>query len=960
MKKLFRLLALLIVSVFLCPSGANAQGAPEMSEEQMLEMLTQQFPKLPLDKSIRVGKLSNGLTYYIRYNDYPKGQADFYIAQKVGSILEEDNQRGLAHFLEHMCFNGTKHFPGNSLREYLASVGVKFGQNLNAYTSIEETVYNISNVPTARVGVQDSCLLILHDWANDLLLEDAEIDKERTVIHEEWRQSNKGSQRVLESLLPTMYPDSKYGYRLPIGTMDVVDNFPYKALRDYYETWYRPDQQAIVVVGDIDVDRIEAKIKEIFADIEMPANAPERTYLPVADHKGTIYAIGHDPEQQNNRVNLMWLSDPLPPVLKNTLYQIQIDYMEQMITDMLDNRFNDMSSDPNCPFAVAGCYYGEYLVSKTKDAFNVIGIAKGNTKEDSETTLASIYREVLRAAKGGFTASEYDRVRDTYLAHLESAYNNRATIQSETYVNACVRNFIDEEPLLSIEDEYELMKMLAPQITVEMLNEVFGQSITEDNRVVYAVLSDNPEGQYPSQENFTAVLDNVSKENIEVFQDNVKTEPLIAQMPAPGRIVAEKPLKEWGATEWTLSNGVKVIVKKTDFKQDEIRLWAGAVGGYAGLADSYAPTVKMLSYSVGSCGLGAYTNNDLRKYLSGKKASLSADFAPYTRDFTGSTTPKDLQTLMELVYMNFTDMSLTPDEFAALQNTLVGALQNQEATPEFKFSQYYIEKLYASPLEQVLTVSSVKEASREQTLEVIHDMTKNAADYTFVIVGNYDEAALRPLVEQYVASLPADPKTAVKKVGSYNPAFAIATGTGVDIKHVKMETPMSYAAVVETGRMPYTMKNTEIANICGQILSARLINTVREEMGAVYSIGASASMRRIAGKNNFTLSTVFPFKPELQKEVFAEIKKQIEDMQNNVSEEELAKVKEFLVKEYTEAKTLNGSWMGSIAGWTRNGVDTFNGDIETVNSITVKDVENYMKKIVSQRGYRVVILAPEK
>ena len=318
----------------------------------------QQMPQLPTDKEVRIGKLPNGLTYYIRHNEYPKGQADFYIAQKVGSMQEEDHQAGLAHFLEHMCFNGTTHFPGKDLINYLESVGVKFGRNLNAMTGFDQTVYNISNVPVAREGVQDSCLLILHDWANDLLLLPEEIDAERAVIHEEWRQSNVGQMRILEKLLPVIYQDEKYGHRLPIGTMEVVDNFPHQALRDYYETWYRPDLQGIIVVGDIDPDRIEAKIKEMFADIEMPADPKERVYFPVSDNKGTIYAIGHDKEQQNSLTVLMIKSDAFPEQLKNTPAYYAQEYVESMIPSMLNTRLNDIASRPDAPFAGAQAVMG--------------------------------------------------------------------------------------------------------------------------------------------------------------------------------------------------------------------------------------------------------------------------------------------------------------------------------------------------------------------------------------------------------------------------------------------------------------------------------------------------------------------------------------------------------------------------------------------------------------------------
>ena len=398
MKKFARFFSLMMIALMLLPAAAVAQ----------------QMPAMGLDPETRIGKLPNGLTYYIRHNEYPKGQADFYIAQKVGSILEEDNQRGLAHFLEHMCFNGTTHFPGKDLINYLESIGVKFGANLNAATGMEQTIYNITNVPTARTGAQDSCLLILHDWANDLLLEPAEIDAERKVIHEEWRRSMTGEMRILEKLLPVIYPNSRYGVRLPIGTMEVVDNFPYQALRDYYETWYRPDQQGIIVVGDIDVDRIEGKIKELFSDIEMPENPKVRTTFPIDDNKGTIYAIGHDPEQTRSIVQLMIKTDPMPREMRNTMAFYVQNYITRMISMMYGTRLDEISSKPDAPFAAAGIYYGNFFWADTKDAISV-GVIPKKTEEMPQA-LAAAYRELLRGSRNGFTVTEFERAKAEYLS----------------------------------------------------------------------------------------------------------------------------------------------------------------------------------------------------------------------------------------------------------------------------------------------------------------------------------------------------------------------------------------------------------------------------------------------------------------------------------------------------------------------------------------------------------------
>ncbi|MDE6175729.1 MAG: insulinase family protein, partial [Duncaniella sp.] len=384
--------------------------------------------------------------------------------------------------LEHMCFNGTTNFPDNLLRDWLESIGVKFGANLNAYTGVDETVYNISNVPVARESVQDSCLLILHDWANDLTLAPEEIDKERGVIHEEWRRSMQGQMRIIEKILPDIYPDSKYAHRLPIGKMEIVDNFPYQDLRDYYEKWYRPDQQAVIVVGDIDVDRIEGKIKEMFSSIEMPENAAERVYFPVSDHKGTLYGIGSDPEQKSLSAQMMFILDPLPDEMKNTPAFFVSSYIQTMISSMINNRLDEISSKPDAPFAGAGVDFGGFfLSSKVKDAMSGFAAAKDN---DIVVPIQALYRELLRPQRGGFTNSEYERARSQYLSAYERAYNNRATRQTGSFVNEYVKNFTDKTPIPSIDTEWALVQEIAKNIPVEFINKKMAEAITPDNRVI--------------------------------------------------------------------------------------------------------------------------------------------------------------------------------------------------------------------------------------------------------------------------------------------------------------------------------------------------------------------------------------------------------------------------------------------------------------------------------------------
>ena len=916
----------------------------------------QQMPPIPVDTMVRIGQLPNGLTYYIRHNEMPKGQADFFIAQKVGSILEEDNQRGLAHFLEHMCFNGTTNFPGSRIVDWLESVGVKFGQNLNAYTSIDETVYNISNVPIARESVQDSCLLILHDWANDLLLEDAEIDKERGVIHQEWRRSMVGQMRILENLLPVMFTNSRYGVRLPIGTMDVVDNFPYQALRDYYEAWYRPDQQGVIVVGDIDVDRIEKKIIEMFSDIKMPENAPERVYLPVENNEGTIYAIGSDKEQQYAIVSLMFKTEAFPKEMKgNTMYLMQ-NYLTRMITSMLNNRFQEMASNPDTKFAQASASYGDVMVAKTAEALDITGVAKD---DNILPVIETVYRELLRAQRGGFTYGEYERARNEYISRLEKAYNNRNNVESGNYAQEYVRHFIDNEPIPTIEFEYQFMNSVAPNIPVDAINMILPQLITNDNRIVMALLPEKEGVANPTEAEIAEVIAKVDAEEIAPYVDEVKAEPLIPQLPAAGKIVSEKQNEQWGATEMVLSNGVKVIVKQTKFKEDEIRFNATAVGGTSILGDENAIDLKAAQFFIGQAGLGDYTNSDLQKYLSGKQVGVSVSFDDYSRDVTGFSTPKDMPTLMELIYMYFTNVNITEKEAQAVKSQVAGILKNQESNPQFIFQRDMMKALFASPKRQMITADEVMQANAENCMNICKQMTANAADYQFVFVGNIDLDSFRPLVEQYIATLPAD-VSKIRNTAKIDKTLEIKDGSGIDATTTKMETPQTYVFFALCSQMPYTAKNAAIASIAGQVLSNRLLKTVREEMGAVYSIGASAHLSRIEGKNakNATIQSSFPMKPELKQDVLNFIDNELKALEKNVTEEELAKYVEFMVKTANESLEKNDAWMNGITGWCFNGVDTFNGKVEVLESITVKDIKNFFKKMRAAKNHRIVTLDP--
>ncbi len=916
-----------------------------------------QIPPVPADPALRTGKLDNGMTYYIRHNETPKGQADFYIAQKVGSILEEDNQRGLAHFLEHMCFNGTKNFPEKGIINWLESVGVKFGQNLNAYTSIDETVYNISNVPVARKSVQDSCLLILHDWACDLTLDPKEIDAERGVIHEEWRQSMAGNMRVIEQLLPKIYPDNRYGERLPIGTMEVVDNFPYQALIDYYHKWYRPDQQGIIVVGDIDVDYIEGKIKEMFSPIKMPENAAERVYFEVDETPGTIYAIGKDKEIQSPSVSMMFKTNGLylPREYRNSQIYYPIYYTGEIIESMLNARLNELSNKPETEFAYARVAIDDFFLSKTQGAVDLTVVAKDT---DVVPALAQVYREVLRALRGGFTVGEYERARAEFLADIEKQYEERNDRQNESYSKEYVKLFVDNIPAPGIETEKALFEQIAQLTPVEQINQVRPQLITEDNRVVMALLPDADGFPVPTEEQFATALESVDEETLEPYKDVVREDPLIPQLPKAGKVVATKHLDDWDATEYTLSNGVKVVVKTTDFKAGEIIIDAMAKGGGLSEQDpAKAASVKYAPYAMSSDALFDYSNSDLKKYLQGKHVEYDFNFDSYTRNFRGKTTAKDLAAEMELIHAFFTGFNLKDDEFEANRAALAGIFANQEANPQFIFQKTFMKEMFASPLRQSLTVDDIKGADRQTIIDMVHGMTANAADYTFYFVGAIDPATFVPLMEQYIATLPANAKKATKGFKN-DAAFEFAKSNESKTVTTKMETPQSWVFIALTAHMPYTAKNRVLTTVASQVMSKRLLNKVREEMGATYSIGAHGMMSRV-NENNTIFQIAFPMKPEMKDEALAAIKEIVGAMTSTVTEAEVKPAIEFLQKENAEQLRSNEDWAGTMSAVTLNGVQTFLNAAEVINTVTPADVHAFMEEVLKQDSYHVIVLDPE-
>ena len=900
-----------------------------------------QMPPIPVDPNVRIGKLDNGLTYYIRHNELPKERADFYIAQKVGSILEEDNQRGLAHFLEHMCFNGTTNFPGKGIINWLESIGVKFGVNLNAYTSIDETVYNINNVPVIRDGIVDSCLLILHDWANDLTLAEAEIDNERGVIHEEWRTGQGAMMRMYEQALPKAFEGSKYGHRLPIGTIEVIDNFPYKALRDYYEAWYRPDQQGIVVVGDIDVNKVEAKIKEMFSSIEMPANAPERKYEPVPDNKEPIITIAKDKEQPSTMIYI-WHKHPATPneAKGNIGYMVQ-NYMLSMISSMMHARLEELRQGANPPFIHAASGNNDFLLAKTTEAY--VGMAV--SKDDGiPTALASLVREIERARKFGFTASEYARAKADYLRGLESAYNERDKMKNNQYVQEYVRHFIDNEPIPGIETEYALMNQLAPSIPVEDINSILPQLIKDEN-IVINIFGPDKEGMvYPTEAEILDILKKTKAEEITAYIDKVSDEPLMKETPKAGKIVKTEA-GPFGSTALTLSNGVRVVVKSTDFKADEIRMSAYSPGGTSVFGTKDVIQLKMLNSVVGLGGLGNFSNVDLEKVLAGKKVTINSSVNGLTERVGGSCSPKDFETLMQLVYLTFTAPRMDNDAFESFKQRTKASLANQEANPAIALSDTLQKEMYGNhPMAIRMKSEMVDQIDYNRIMEMYKDRFKEAGDFTFLFVGNINLEEVKPFIETYLGGLP----TINRKENFKDIKMDIRKGAHKNVFEKQMEVAKATVISIISGDCEFTPKNNLLMSMLSQTMNMVYIETIREKEGASYGVSAFGQMNCYP-KPEANFQIYFDTDPakreKMEQIVMSELQKVSKEGPNP---EHLAKVKEYMLKQYTESIKENGYWLNQLHEYYFSNIDMNTNYEKLVNEMTVEDVKKFTKALLDQ------------
>lgn len=910
--------------------------------------------KLPMDPDVRYGKLDNGLTYYIRHNEQPKQRCEFHIAQAVGAILEEDHQNGLAHFLEHMAFNGTQHFEGKGIINYFESIGVNFGGNINAYTSIDETVYRLSDVPTYREGIIDSALLVMHDWSCGLLLSDEEIDAERGVILEEWRTGRTARRRIWKELNAKMYPGTQYAKRDVIGDTAVINNFAYQALRDYYHKWYGPDNQSIIVVGDIDVDAIEAKIKALWKDVPRRKNFGERPIYTVNHNDKPLVAIVTDPEAEGTRITLEYKFDQLPEDKQGSSQEYMLKMVRDLVCDMLNNRFSELALDPKASFVGAGCQYGE--AAKKMDAFYAVSVPKEGHETEAYKDLIFQLEKMHRY---GFTQSELDRVKSEKMSSMEKYYNERNTRKNITLARECIRHFEDGESMPGAQWEFEFVQATLPLVSLETVNNVAKALIHKNPTIAISGLQ--KEGVHiPSEATILETLKAQSELAIEAPVEEVIDSELVKKAPRKGKIKSFRQNEDVASTEWILSNGIKVIFHPTEFKADEILMRGFSKGGLTQVATEDLPSAMVATSIIGMSGLGRFNATQLEKALTGKTVSVDPEINENTEQIAGSSSVKDLETLLQLTYLYFTAPRCDEEAYQTFMALMKTQLINRDKNPKTTFSDS-IQMMSTNHSERTILfdTAALKHVSLDRAMAVYKERFGNPADFTFIFVGNINpsDQKVQDLVCQWLGSLKTNKKK-IEEVVDHN--VTVTLGKQKNYFSRSMETTTASNRIQYTSYdMPYNKANDLNMEIIGRILSTRYLESIREREGGSYGVGTYGYMT-ILPKPQAALLMQFDTDPQKQQRLMEIIHEEVQTIADNGPlASDLQKEKESMLKDYQEDLEKNTWWRQALYMYYMYGENDIRDYKPAVEAITAETVQSTLKELLKAGNVFEVVMFPE-
>jgi zinc protease len=929
---------LLVLLAITCLTAAPVQVAPSLSDP------------IPVEREITIGRLPNGLRYYVRANKKPEKRAELRLVVKAGSVLEDDDQQGLAHFVEHMAFDGTAHFPKNEIIKFIESLGMRFGADLNAYTSFDETVY-VLQVPTDKPEVIDKTLLVLEDWAHNVSFDTDQIDKERGVVMEEWRLRRGAGARTTDKLFPILLKGSRYADRIPIGKPEIIQNFKPDTLKKFYKDWYRPDLMAVVAVGDFDKGVVENLIRSHFGSIPAPPAPRPRPEYDVPDHEGSAYAIVTDKEMTTTSVSI---SNIVPAPKQGTFGVYRQDIVDGLFSSMLSARMNEIAQKPDAPFLGAGADRSPFI-NPAKDEAQL----SARVKEDGiEKGLDALLTEVERVARFGFTATELDRQRQNLLRTYERFVIEDQNRESDSRADEYVRNFLTNEPLPGAELEQALNQRYLPAITLQEINALGRAWFTDRNRFVVLAAPEKPGLAIPDEAQLAAVIKAAPGKDLKPYVDEVTSAALLDPLPSGGTIVKTTTKESIGITEWELSNGVKVVLKPTTFREDEIAFRATSPGGTSLASDRDYIPASTATQVLSAGGLGHFSAIDLRKMLTGKVANVSAFIGETEEGLSGGGSRKDLETMFQLIFLRFTQPRADKDAFTVQATQARTALANQSAVPEFAFPEALAILLGQNhPRRRIPTAATIDEWNLDKSLAFYKDRFADASDFTFFFVGSFDLATMKPFVERYLGGLPSIHRTETwKDVGVRPPVGVIEKTVGKGIE------PKSQTAIVFTGPFEYDPPHRTVIRAMAHILQMRLLGILREELGGTYSVSVSANAQKIP-RQEYQASIQFGSDPERTEALVKRMFEEIEKLKaNGPTEKELQDEKEAMLREFETSSKQNGFLLSQIAAKYQVGEDVAGiwEAPELYKKLDPTSIQQAAKTYLNTNNYVKVTLMPEK
>ena len=945
-----RLKRFLIVVAFLPMLIVIPVKAQNQNQEQAMQ---QMMAALPNDPAVRVGHLENGLTYYIRHNELPKGRAEFYLATNVGAIQETPDQDGLAHFLEHMCFNGTAHFPDKGILDYLRSIGAEFGRNVNASTGFEETQYMLNNIPVERPTVVDTCLMILCDYAHFVNNDPVEIDKERGVIIEERRQRRNAQWRTMEASLPIYFKGTKMERCTLIGQQESLETFKPESLHNFYATWYHPDMQAVIVVGDVDVDRTEAKIQEIFSIIPKCENPQPKEHLTLPDHAEPYVGIITDPETTNPSIEVIWHSEATPESYNATIVGQMEDILKVLVQLVMSERFADIVSKPDSPYLAGGFDIGSLIYEDIEAVVGQVALKEDNILPGFK----AFYTELERMKRFGLNDDEVNRAKKQIETALDNAVQKAPTRRNSEFVSPLISHFFDKEPFMEPETEKQVVNQILAQINAQVLSMVVPQLMTDNN---FIVVYSGPEKEgiaTPTAEQLLDAIAEVKASDIKPMEgEEIATEfldPSLLKGSKSGK--AKKTI--YDATEWTLKNGVKVIFLPTDYTKDQILFDLYKDGGR-----SLIPTEDIASFDENiislfqrNSGVAGFSGTQVSKMLTGKSLSILPYVSTLEHGISGNSTQKDFETALQLLYLMFTDPRFDKDEYDNGVNQIKAVLPNLVGQPNYKLQKELYKVLYNDNPRRTLISQETLDAATLATLEKDYRMLFNdAAGATFLVVGDTDIDTLKPLVEKYIGSLPKG-KKALKWVDTKE---RIQQGRIEDIFAVDMQTPKSTVVQVYSAYLPYTAERKAALDAASYILDIRYTNSLREEEGGTYGASASASFGRRPVEMAL-IQVSFDCRPSMCDKLRDLAVQGLKDLaENGPTDEELTSAVLNLQKNIPERRQTNSYWQSAIESYELYGRNIDADNEAAINALTKEKVQGVLKEILGQNNLIEVVMKP--